>query len=1035
MPRVTKLQTSINEALKTLSSIKKVVHPNTYNALQRKITYAPTINKLNKIMSDVESYKGKTKEVVTQERKEKKEKKIKEREERDKKIIEILKKERKPVQRRQYIKFTGLDVMKYANNNGNRTIAYNLNNKFAYPEMLDITIYLYTILKLNNKKPYAFTIKSYFDNNIYRFHQFNFLAPVGNKQFKDYCNSKHLYDFFIGSEDPRMYRDDECFILEGQQVSERYARQYFKNSNDVSEHCFLDPILKWATDCANKSKSKSAQKKYGSIINKINKTWKPKFISGFDQDEINNFVNDIDCNITVDFPFGNTNLKMLEYKSNNKCLKHFKFINTQFNHVDLISDYDIDINMNETVVDESNLFKATIISTNEEMKKIIEENEQNNIFCQYMEYKGIYSFIKTPSNIYKLDSSQNNIIQKFELDNNINAYKLDYIKDVSLCKFIENGLHFTTSAQLITEKGDFKNIVSLDQEKAYSKFYLCPEYMGFLGKITDFRECTDVNFAINNVGLYKINNIILSKNIETINDKLNIFFNNNVYTSPELKFLLNNGCTFNVICGCWGSNFDFRFNDDMFTKFEGVASYSKWAGQCASVNLNTSFMMKGQKELFENLKYYHPELDIYMFNDRAKIGYKKNKVSYKGHITAFITAYQRLNMLHQIMKMDLNKIIRIVTDGIYYYKHDHEINESFRFKDFDNKNVFINGSFSIITDINIDNDIDTIETPNNKFIDHKMKSLYIGPGGTGKTHINLVDAGYIKPLYIAPSWKLATNKKHEYSIESTVLTRMIIQTEENKYFFNNFNVLIFDECSQYTELDKYKIFRFFPFHKIIMCGDIGYQLPPPNVGKTYKSNDEIYTHEIMNTTGFDFIKTFNKVYRFKCDKLKNICSSLRTEIEKINNIDDERSKKYETNKLTNNLLDQLKEQIINFEDVNNLYCVEDFILVSKNKCNVHHDFGCNCDSKNYAHEYNKLLENKGDKFIVKKNSNDYNNGDIVFDKNIKNTIPAHAFSIHSIQGETIDNKIFIDTRKMFEPQMLYTAISRARKLEQIYFIN
>ena len=47
----------------------------------------------------------------------------------------------------------------------------------------------------------------------------------------------------------------------------------------------------------------------------------------------------------------------------------------------------------------------------------------------------------------------------------------------------------------------------------------------------------------------------------------------------------------------------------------------------------------------------------------------------------------------------------------------------------------------------------------------------------------------------------------------------------------------------------------------------------------------------------------------------------------------------------------------------------------------------------------------------------------------------HAFTTHSIQGETATDKLFIDSSKMFDTRMFYTAISRAKTIEQIYIIK
>ena len=75
-----------------------------------------------------------------------------------------------------------------------------------------------------------------------------------------------------------------------------------------------------------------------------------------------------------------------------------------------------------------------------------------------------------------------------------------------------------------------------------------------------------------------------------------------------------------------------------------------------------------------------------------------------------------------------------------------------------------------------------------------------------------------------------------------------------------------------------------------------------------------------------------------------------------------------------------------------------------------------------------------EKYLIKNNSKDYSNGDIVFSKkNIKNEL-RHVYKVHSIQGETAKNKLFIDKEKFFTSQSFYTAISRAKNINQIYLI-
>jgi len=62
------------------------------------------------------------------------------------------------------------------------------------------------------------------------------------------------------------------------------------------------------------------------------------------------------------------------------------------------------------------------------------------------------------------------------------------------------------------------------------------------------------------------------------------------------------------------------------------------------------------------------------------VSYMKEAAYHSSHICAFITAYQRINLFEQVMKMDTSKIIRITTDDIYYEPHEFEMNHIFRHK-------------------------------------------------------------------------------------------------------------------------------------------------------------------------------------------------------------------------------------------------------------------------------------------------------------------------------------------------------------------
>jgi hypothetical protein len=268
----------------------------------------------------------------------------------------------------------------------------------------------------------------------------------------------------------------------------------------------------------------------------------------------------------------------------------------------------------------------------------------------------------------------------------------------------------------------------------------------------------------------------------------------------------------------------------------------------------------------------------------------------------------------------------------------------------------------------------------------------------------------VRPIYIAPSWKLATAKEKEYSCDANVIANLL--HEKKRYTYKRYyNCFIIDEASQISEETKKAIFHIYKGCKLIFCGDIGYQLPPvPLAGKKV---------EEMNEDGFDKVVHLKKNYRFTCDKHIAITNQVRIMIEEG----------IEKDKINQFIIDSY-ENVIAPEG----YVPKDIILCSKTNCGVKGHKDCNCDGKNYCLGWTNKLGK--DKWKVKARGGGYCNGDIVLGDKPKGVDceNRHGYTIHSVQGETFKETIFIDARNLFDPRMGYTAISRARRWEQIKII-
>ena len=373
--------------------------------------------------------------------------------------------------------------------------------------------------------------------------------------------------------------------------------------------------------------------------------------------------------------------------------------------------------------------------------------------------------------------------------------------------------------------------------------------------------------------------------------------------------------------------------------------------------------MKGEFDLFQNIRNYVSNGKVkWVGVGEGCISYDKEHNYHLGHISAQITMYQRLNVIEQLLEMDINKIIRVCIDSIYYEPHEFKLKNVFREKGnikFGNEACDRYGGNIFIKEFNeyIDNHEYHAERK------HFAKELHLGASGTGKTHKVLTDEGFVKVLYIAPSRKLVRAKNKDYCVRSEVLCNLITSdTERFMEIARCYNVLVFDEVSMYTEQSKDLIFSRFPYHKIIFCGDIGYQLP------TFEGDG-------ITTDGFDKIFEHKTNYRIKCKELQKLCDMLRGFIKRgidKNIIDKGSYCRYINREVKNFFLK--KHRVLDKEELQEMYDIKDYILVG---------------TKKIGWEYTGLFTGKFDeeKYYIKANNSEISNGDIVFSsKNQKDAI-------------------------------------------------
>ena len=834
-----------------------------------------------------------------------------------------------------------------------------------------------------------------------------------------------------------MYGGDIKITILSKVVASKYNQQYLDgNDNGLNYHCVLRPIIDYYQKLISKSKTTATQKKYQTIVNKIegvrNKAgfYKEgllkKYVNGLTKEDLNDLVDELPINIIINSPFYLYNKKkepIFKATTTKKAYadKTFSYINSRLNHLD-----EVICNQNETIE-----------ATEEQMRILVTELKRDNIYHQYIKNRDeVPVAVFTTDYNFKLQDDSKIIIEDFEKINELENNKMfstDIYND-----YILNGVHYNETINFNYTKNIYKHI---DMEKAYYNFSLNPLYdknNSFLNRICRYSNKIPFEYAINNVGYYKIDNVDLSNcdsNTQKILNKLDCYTHGGTFPHIDLKLLHQLKVKFTIIDGVYGDNLDFKFTEDMKKKFKngkecksGISLYSSWSGQQNSMNDTSRYFISGTRKFLECIRAEMVQMgndnDNGMFIDtitlEAHIRYKKDIVAHRSHITGYITSYQRTSTILQLLTLDYSQILRVVVDGIYYTGDDMtstQLISSFRQQNQKIKaniagNIFCSGLEMSTIKPFIKEDIE--------FKPYTTNKIFIGAGGSGKTTKNLRDKGLIKIGYLAHSNKLCRSMKKDYPNIFTCPYQWLLldNPKLENLVLKQCNVLLIDEASTLNIYQIRKIKRICKGIHLIFMGDLTHQCEPVKPQQKDGETDEEYYKKYKYNID-DILKEFNEIeelkhiYRFeKCKKQRFRANLIREKMNK--NIDINKIKEYCFKKYGKITHDELYKNVK----------YDDILLSSRHSEKDFHN-----------KELSKILQPK---YYIKKSSNEYSTGEIHFEK--PKLTPSYydiryCYTIHSIQGETLkDNQnLYIDSSYLNCPRVLYTAISRAKYAHQIKF--
>ncbi len=725
---------------------------------------------------------------------------------------------------------------------------------------------------------------------------------------------------------------------------------------------------------------------------------------------IKDLINGVDKNFINDY--ARFRIELLNTKYN-----HLDLLQHQYNEIEEIdSDILFDIKMNSSFYIEKD---GLLITTEKTYKS--KDDEFQTIFKEWKDkYELNKLFILQGSDEHKMitlyDFSMHRFINKYDvkddLYNEIDLKKAYYnYSDIDYNKFYKG-----------VPSGSFINC------KIENNFY-----------IDDFIE----QYNDNLIGFYEVK-IINQKNKINHLEKLGLLKNSiHIFTSPQL-YLLKDFIDIEFLNISFSISTHIPFNEKFLKKYDDETKlkyYCKAYGLlCRSPDIIDISIkpLDSDKDLYNTFE--NNEYDVYFTDDNLyKISYKNKERKLYQHISSFIHSYTKTLILDQILNNidDIDCVFGIKLDSIVYKK---DVLIKF------NKNIFSDDKGTKIENLlsckfeglSEDEEMKILHYQSSYYEPYfketgyydlnfkksflqtneiiKKRLIYInGKGGSGKTQSILSNLKPSNICYTTSCWNLIQGQRDKYkkllgySIPNLIGKCNKISCEKIKN--NNIKYIVIDEM---TLIDKHSIDNIIKNYKhcfIFLLGDVEesgffYQCSLPSI-KLYLPNKD--THNI----------TYTKSYRFN-DELNEKLNLLRNHMKENYN----KNNRFELmNKFIKIHFKSYHKKDISFND---------------------NDIGISANN-----DYDKndnLLTNyfikKGTKpqYYIKTTNRSKNElrGQRLEYEPLHNNYEAKLFkTIHSFQGLdlTEDNKIIISINNNFDYNLYYTALSRARRSDQIMLIK
>jgi hypothetical protein len=655
---------------------------------------------------------------------------------------------------------------------------------------------------------------------------------------------------------------------------------------------------------------------------------------------------------------------------NTTSTKTFSWTNTRENHCDIGG---LILDGNCEVVEREEFDKIYKESKNAwwSDKKVFMIEGDSDVRC-----------IRSDVGAWRLRNELFDVYEEANEEMGIKEYGLDCIKYKDLNEYIKEACVVNSWPVMLNESVAEGH---KDLKAAYTQSKMTKYYQGFLGKIQQFRRLNIVDgvreFLVGHVGIFRCQVVCENELLKKLGLGRLI-----TLPSPELIWFIDHGVKLAIVSGVFGSTFDIEWEGLMDPVGDVKKPYAMWAGCLGHENLKKTYRFHGTRLWASHLRALGYE--VYYDDGIISVKIDKDFCYTKHHIFAFVTSYTRIAMLEAMSKFKLENLVGVVLDGIYYKDECPDIGDMFR----DKPIVDFEGTDRGWYSDSIVNDSFMPELEDMKLLSN---CILAGQGGCGKTYSILNDKGFVNMLYVVPQHTLGIENAKQHSVNYTTIHRLV-GIDCLRWKYAEPSVCLIDEMTMIEGDWIEKAIKLYPRTLFFIAGDVvmskrGLVAFQCRTGKPGMFN-KIFNGELP-------IKTFDTDRRALDNELKEFKLILRQKMMELYTDGEEKDALVLSEWIKRNY------KVVGMEEIK-----EGVVIAGTHKTNK------------------KLLDNgivSGYLSVNKERSREFVEG---WEK-------RGSFTTHSYQGDKIEKgKVYICINDSFELAMIYTAVSRAVRMEQIVFV-